>query len=144
MYRSKFTVTALTLTFFLLFSFSVFGDITKDGSAVYMADTSSTPMRTECASCPNYLPEFEPPTQESFSICEGSTIYDTIVITDADNWQKLSITLDSGPGTLTNTPTISPSLGYYEYTPTEEGSFDVIFMGTDGEGEPIYFTKTYI
>ncbi|MCP4704980.1 MAG: hypothetical protein GY865_10245, partial [candidate division Zixibacteria bacterium] len=39
---------------------------------------------------------------------------------------------------------ISPSLGYYEYTPTEEGSFDVIFMGTDGEGEPIYFTKTYI
>ena len=89
MYRSKFTVTALAITFFLLFSFNAFGDPTKDGEAVAMVDTTAGALKSQCASCPNYLPEFEPPTQESFSICFGSTIEDTIVATDVDNWQTL-------------------------------------------------------
>ncbi len=144
MYRYKITVTALALTFFLLFSLNVFGDVTKDGGISVLADITSGPLRSLCEGCPNYPPEFEPPTQESFSICQGSTIYDTIVVTDIDDWQTLSLSLYSGPGTLTYTPSVSPANGYYEYMPAEEGTFDVVFVATDNESEPVYFTKTYV
>ena len=144
MHRSKFVVTALAMTYFLLFTISAFGEITKNGGAVPVSDSSTIPLRTECVDCPNYPPAFDPPTKESFYICEGSTIYDTIVVTDVDTWQTLSLALYSGPGTFDYTASFSPAGGYYEYTPTQEGTYEVVYVATDEVSEPIYFTKTYV
>ncbi|RKX19612.1 MAG: hypothetical protein DRP51_07100, partial [Candidatus Zixiibacteriota bacterium] len=144
MHRTKFVVTALAITYFLLFTISAFGDTAKDGGAVPVSDSYTIPLKTECTDCPNYPPAFDPPTKESFYICEGSAIYDTIVVTDLDTWQTLSLALYSGPGLFYYTPSFSPASGYYEYTPVEEGSYEVVYVATDGASEPIYFIKTYV
>ena len=143
MHRYRLVFTALALTVILFSAFSAYGQETKTGSIIPLGNASGESI-SEGEICPNYAPEFEPPTQESFSICLGSTIHDTIVVTDINDWQTLTISQISGPGTFTTTPSFSPSSGFYEYTPTEEGTFEVVYAVDDGESETVYLTKTYV
>ena len=115
MHRYRLVFTALALTVILFSAFSAYGQETKTGSIIPLGNANGESI-SEGEICPNYAPEFEPPTQESFSICLGSTIHDTIVVTDINDWQTLTISQISGPGTFTTTPSFSPSSGFYENT----------------------------
>lgn len=81
--------------------------------------------------------------QDSFYICQGSTIYDTVKVTNYEPDQIITITKLSGPGNFNSTPSVSPAYGYYSYTPTSEGSFQVVYEAHNSGGRKAQATKTY-
>jgi len=94
---------------------------------------------------PNEPPYFDPFADvDTFSICLGETVYDTLIGVDPDVDQIITLAMVSGPGTFASTPSTSPVFGYYEYLPPAEGSFDVTFMVFDEAGDTTLATKTYV
>ncbi|MDH3891179.1 MAG: T9SS type A sorting domain-containing protein [candidate division Zixibacteria bacterium] len=87
--------------------------------------------------CPdNQVPTFVDGGSQTIDplLCLGETIHDTIVATDPDPFDTLTMTLLSGPGSFSSTPSTTPVTGYYEYTPTASGSFDMVIEVCDGSG----------
>ena len=90
-------------------------------------------------------PIFEPiVTPDTILLCSGGTIFDTVRVTDADPTQTITITKESGPGTFSSTPSVSPAEGYFEYTPETTGSFDVVYKAVTTDGSFVEVTKTYV
>jgi hypothetical protein len=97
------------------------------------------------ADSPPNGPVFDPfVSPDTFYICPGETIHDTVRVTDADPVQTITITKESGPGTFISTPSISPAYGYFEFTPETTGSFDVVFKAISTDGDFAEITKTYV
>jgi hypothetical protein len=91
-----------------------------------------------------WAPHFEDlEPYDSFYICLGSTIYDTIIAADYDANQIITITKISGPGDFSSTPSISPAYGYFSFTPVAEGGFEVVYEAADSGGRKVQATKTY-
>ncbi len=100
--------------------------------------------------CPvNNPPIFDPPVGylKPMTICLGQTINDTIVVNDFDPGATVTLTKLEGPGDFVSTPGTPPVYGYYSWTPTEAGSFVVIFEATDNLGagviDSIIYNVTY-
>lgn len=90
-------------------------------------------------------PVFNPfNSPDTFYICDGGTIYDTIRVTDADTEQIITITKISGPGIFGSTPSTSPAYGYFEFTPETAGSFNVVYKAVASDGQFAEVTKTYV
>ena len=143
MHRSKSLMTVFAIFLLLCPAITTYGQDKGGASLSQISDITDSTGTVE-GDCPNYPPVFDPfQTEEDFYICEGSTIYDTIIVTDPNDWQTITLEIFSGPGTLSAEPATPPVTGYYEYTPPEEGSFDVTFVADDGHGETVYATKTY-
>ncbi len=81
--------------------------------------------------------------QDSFYICQGSTIYDTITVTNYEATQIITITKLSGPGNFNSTPSVSPAHGYFSYTPLTADSFQVVYQARNSGGRTAQATKTY-
>jgi len=93
----------------------------------------------------NNPPEFDPPvgSLKPLAICLGQTIYDTIVVNDYDPDEYVTLTKLSGPGDFTSTPGSPPVYGYLTWTPTETGSYTVIFEATDSRGASLVDSIVY-
>ncbi len=85
---------------------------------------------------PNMNPNFVNETSvKALSVCGGEMVIDTIVATDPDSDDILTVSQLSGPGTLTSTPSTTPVTGIYELMPAARGTYWVEFEVTDGQGE---------
>ena len=109
-------------------------------------DVAVPPLASPCENCPpNTPPYFENcGDQDTFYICLGETIYDTIVVLDDNPDQEITITRSYGPGIFTSTPSISPAYAYYEYTPDIEGVFSITYTAVDSEGATDQLVRTYV
>ena len=93
---------------------------------------------------PHQPPYFVTPDfTETLSFCYWETIYDTILATDPNPNDILTITQLSGPGFLSSTPVTSPVTGYFEFTPSSEGTYTVVFEVSDGTGRADTLTINY-
>ena len=83
---------------------------------------------------------------DTFDICAGDYIYDTIAVymenvDDAD----VSIELVDGTGSL-NWQKVSPDslYGYYSMLPVNDGEFTVTYLVTDSNGDSLYYNYLYV
>ncbi|MBN2226771.1 MAG: T9SS type A sorting domain-containing protein [candidate division Zixibacteria bacterium] len=94
---------------------------------------------------PNQPPYFDPFTDvDTMALCLGETISDTIIAVDPNTDQTLTLTMITGPGSFSSTPSLSPVTGYYEFLPTSAGSFAVTFQVHDDAGDTTRAMKTYV
>ncbi|MEA3297606.1 MAG: hypothetical protein U9R56_07065, partial [candidate division Zixibacteria bacterium] len=89
---------------------------------------------------PNFLTE---PFTDTVILCFGDAIYDTIIATDPDPADVLTLSQLSGPGTFTSTPSTTPVEGYFEFWPGSDGVYTVVFEVTDGNGAADTLTIVY-
>jgi hypothetical protein len=82
----------------------------------------------------NEPPTFEPPV---------GYIYDTIIAQDFDPDDIVTIIQIAGPGEFSSTPGNPPVYGYFTWTPTESGSFAVVFEATDNHGASVIDSIIY-
>jgi hypothetical protein len=81
--------------------------------------------------------------EDTVVFCAGNTIYDTVVVSDNTSGHVITLTMLSGPGGFSSTPSTSPVYGYYEYTPESGGSFEITFMAQSQTGDSAIASKTY-
>jgi len=95
--------------------------------------------------CPPYDPPnfLTPPSTDTLLFCGPQAIYDTVVATDPNPYDTLQMTLLSGPGSLTFTPSTTPATGYYSFTPTFDGLYTAVFEITDQNGDADTLTVNY-
>lgn len=93
-----------------------------------------------CSQPPNFVDDNHTAAR---SICLGTTVYDTLVATDPNPNDTLQMYLLSGPGTLTSAASTSPVYGFYEFTPSASGLYEVVFVVEDGTGLSDTVTVTY-
>lgn len=95
-------------------------------------------------SSPSYPPNFvDDNYTDTVTICDSETIYDTLIATDPDPSDMLTITQIAGPGYFNSTPSVSPVSGYYEFAPVSDGIYTAIFEVSDGTGRFDTLTITY-
>ncbi len=95
---------------------------------------------------PNSAPTFTTPSSNDTLdpvICVGETIYDTLVATDPDPGDILTMTQISGPGTFSSTPSTSPVEGYWEFSPATSGTYSASFEIVDDYGSADTVTLVY-
>ncbi len=71
----------------------------------------------------------------SYILCAGESIIDTIIVTDPDDDDSLSITIYSGPGTIVCDSISSPSNCVFEFTPDTSGEYTIVFSVNDDDDE---------
>lgn len=101
------------------------------------------------SACPppgNNPPVFLPPmgTTAERTLCLGESITDTVWATDPDAGDVLTMEILSGPGALTSTPGPSPLAGYFTWTPTEAGTYTVVYKVTDAHDLFAVDSLTYV
>ncbi len=108
-------------------------------------DEEGNTIYRECSSCPpQYKPEFNPfSSQATVHICFGETVYDTLIVTDLNTDQVITVTKTAGIGNFNSTPTVSPVYGYLSFVPDTSGTYVVTFKATDDMGYTTYATKSY-
>ncbi|HUV29755.1 MAG TPA: T9SS type A sorting domain-containing protein [Acidobacteriota bacterium] len=86
--------------------------------------------------CPPFMPPnfVTPGGTDTVVICSGEAVYDTIIATDPNPGDVLTMTLLSGPGFLSSTPSVSPVVGYYDFSPSTSGAYTAVFEVIDGTG----------
>ncbi|RKX26788.1 MAG: hypothetical protein DRP45_02610, partial [Candidatus Zixiibacteriota bacterium] len=132
-------------------SYNVNGLIPDDGKCTYNERYSGSwayegnGIQFSTLFCPpNNPPNFTTPNAtETMTLCFGETIYDTIQVTDPNPTDILTLSILSGPGTLTSTPSTTPVVGYYEFSPGSSGIYTVEFEVTDGNGGSDTLTIVY-
>jgi len=95
---------------------------------------------------PNFAPNFCSPGNNdtvTVNICTGESIYDTVTATDPDPLDLLTLSIISGPGALTSTPSTTPVTGYYELSPVTNGIYTVSFEVMDDNGAADTITVNY-
>ncbi len=140
-----------------LFTASDLAGATFDANGLIVADREfsgsyayeGNGIQFSVAACPanaNTAPYFYWPdgTMEIVSFCSPEPIYDTIKILDGDEGDVLTLTKISGPGIMETVTGSSPVRGYYSWTPTEAGTFVVVFEATDTQGHVVLDSTTYI
>jgi len=96
--------------------------------------------------CPPTLPPnfVEPPDMvDPYVLCNGGTIYDTLIATDPNPDDILTITQLSGTGILSGTSSVTPATSYFEFSPVASGTYEAIFEVTDGTGNADTLEITY-
>ncbi len=93
---------------------------------------------------PNIFPSFVTSSHSvEVTLCSGETIYDTIVATDPDPSDTLTIVLIDGPGTFSSTPSTTPVEGYCVLVPSGDGVYTMVFEVSDGNGGTDTLTLEY-
>jgi len=94
---------------------------------------------------PNYPPYFVDFSEsDTMTVCLGDYICDTIEVADSNATQTITISLISGPGDFSTTPSVSPAYAYYCYLPETEETIEVTFMAKDSYGDSTIVSKTYV
>ncbi|SYZ73337.1 exported hypothetical protein [Candidatus Zixiibacteriota bacterium] len=144
MVRLKLLVTGAVSFLFILFAASsVFG-----AGSVFPAGSESNLTGAESGIEPTSLwpPQFDSlDTNDSFFVCTGSTIYDTIkaVSTALVSGKLLTLTKISGPGDFSSTPSPDTVYGYFSYRTNRSESFQVTYKVETQDGYTATATKTY-
>ncbi len=83
---------------------------------------------------------------DTFDICAGQTIEDTIVAPLSYPYDStVSLTLIEGPGSLTFQPSGPDTvLGFYHFTPDTAGTYPVTFLLVDMNGDSLYYYYQYV
>ncbi len=68
-----------------------------------------------------------------YVICAGESIIDTIIVTDPDDDDSLSISILSGPGTINCNNDLSPAYCYFEFYPDTSGEYTITFAVNDDD-----------
>ncbi|MFZ5980901.1 MAG: Ig-like domain-containing protein [Candidatus Zixiibacteriota bacterium] len=95
---------------------------------------------------PNNHPNFVTPADNdtiTVTVCYGAALYDTVIATDPDPADILTLSILSGPGSLTSTPSTTPVTGYYEFWPSSDGLYTVFFEVLDDYGMSDTITVFY-
>ena len=151
MYKSKLPIILAACLLLLPAAIPVYADDADAAqSSAFRGGAGSTALDSGDDSsvksgCPDEPPEFDPyDTVDSFFICLGSTIFDTIRVIDPDSYvEYIHIYKITGPGEFSSTTMPAPAYGYYSYMPTEDGSFEVLYRATSNLGDTVEMTKTY-
>ncbi len=83
---------------------------------------------------------------DTFSICAGQTVEDTILIPLSCQYDSLaSLTVVEGDGTLIYGPGGTDTVvGYYRFTPNDAGTFPVTYLTVDKKGDSAYYYYQYV
>jgi len=112
------------------------------GSA--FADTAETSFSTTSGGRPA-PPGCPPAITDSFYICTGETIYDTVVVDGNLNHPEVSFSILVGPGDLVVDNPVADSIhGYYSYTPPSADSYDVVYVKYLPGDDSVLYSYTYV
>jgi hypothetical protein len=117
--------------------------IPADSVPAVLKAGNQTEIPGENPSCPPFPYFINFIEHDTVYFCLGHPFLDTIVAADSNSSQTLFLTMLSGPGDFSSTPSTPPAYGYYSYSPEFEGSFDVTFMVKNSNGDSAIAAKTY-
>jgi hypothetical protein len=145
MYRLKLLMTVAVSLLFLHTALPAFaadeslGDYSsKTATTAIPIDPSASPVSELCP------PTFSLDAADTFYICPGRTIFDTIIVKSEMTTAIITLTKESGQGNFTSTPSISPVVGFFDFTPDTSGSYVVTFKAIDNAGRTATATITYV
>ncbi len=133
------------LLIILLSTVNAFGQVTTSPS--YKSTGQAAPVSSSDVQTPNlYWPpeffSFDP--VDTFYICLGSTIHDTIVATSIHSERIITMSKLSGPGDFSSEPSHPPAYGYFDFTPDSSGTYDVVYEARDDYNRTAVATKSYV
>lgn len=133
------------LLIILLSTGNAFGQATTSPSYKSSGQAASVPssdVQTPNLYWPPEFFSFDP--VDSFYICFGSTIYDTIIATSIHSERVITISKLSGPGEFSSTPSHPPAYGYFSFMPAVSGIYDVVYEAKDDLNRTAVATKSYV
>ncbi|HKK19881.1 MAG TPA: hypothetical protein VJ983_00285, partial [candidate division Zixibacteria bacterium] len=87
-----------------------------------------------------------PIVTDTFDICAGQTVEDTIVVPLSCSYDSLvSFTVVEGSGSLTYEPSgTDTALGIYQFVPDTAGTYPATFLVVDMKGDSLYYFYQYV